>query len=66
MKAPPALTCAVSPRRDRLLQRGDLTVLEGELSLDRARESGMSLGGHTRLLVLADESITESPARLSP
>jgi hypothetical protein len=59
-----ALTCAVSSRRDLLLQRGDLAVLESELPVDRARERGVSLCGQTRLLVHADESITESPARL--
>jgi hypothetical protein len=66
MQGPPALTCAVAPRRELLRQQGDLAVREGELPLDRARERGMSRGGHTRLLVHTDESITESPARLSP
>jgi hypothetical protein len=61
---PSSLTCAVSPRRDLLLQRSDLAVLESELPMDRAREREVSLCGQTRLLVHADESITESPARV--
>jgi hypothetical protein len=39
-------------RRGVFLKKGDLSVLKGEIRLDRWREKGAHLSGQTRLLVL--------------
>jgi hypothetical protein len=46
--------------RDLLLQQGDLAFLKGEITLGQRRERSTNLGGQTRLLVHADDSITGS------